>query len=633
MSYSNFKLFFGDIHGHSNLSLCGVCPGRDLRKRNLYIHSSLFKEYCRDIDIVESIDLFYEYARDKAELDFAALVDHDFSMSDEQWSIVRKKAWEWYSPGKFVTFSGYEWTSKAYGHRHVIFLKDDAPIFRCLDGISPSKAVGRSPIDLWNFLSENHIDAITIPHHPSITQFPVDWRYYNPVYDRVVEIVSIWGVFEYYGNPFKCINSHNLPRFFVQDVLNRGYRLGIIGGGDTHDCTPAGIFRRVIKIQCPEKCYISSLSDDFSRIFLHNPLGSGFTGVYASSLTRESIFKAIYDKRVYAVVGGKIRLEFSINDVLMGSELKIENPREKLILKVYAEGDYDIDRVEVVKNGKMFYRKYCKGKAVNFKLIDDEKPNRLENYYYVRIIQRNGARAWSSPIWVIYKDLYRLNVERKDRFMILSGKMYRPMRIKILFIKDDPFQGFSKSSLIKKSDVGAFFWLEKNGYEKTILKVRFKSIRPTNFRGSITLKGFKNYDVYPIGFSIKKFGSDLFTDNYKGYIEWNITPSSNIEPLDTRKIKGLDIVLESDLTRNMYAIIDVYIDGERAIGKTFLGENRIDRMPFKIPIINLRGKIVLSKNIKLKPKETFKIEKATKTCIIYPGYIDKNGFKPFLLNE
>jgi len=281
----------------------------------------------------------------------------------------------------------------------------------------------------------------------------------------------------------------------------------------------------------------------------------------------------------------------------------------------------------------MFYRKYCKGKTVNFKLIDDEKPNRLENYYYVRIIQRNGARAWSSPIWVIYRNLYRLNVERKDRFMILSGKMYRPMRIKILFIKENPLQSFNKSSLIKKSDVSAFFWLERNGYEKTILKARFKSIKPTNFRGSITLKGFKNYDVYPIGFSIKKFGSDLFTDNYKGYIEWNITPSSNIEPLDTRKIKGLDIVLESDLTRNMYAIIDVYIDGEMAIGKTFLGENRIDRMPFKIPIINLRGKIVLSKNIKLKPKETFKIEKATKTCIIYPGYINKNGFKPFLLNE
>ncbi|RLE73607.1 MAG: hypothetical protein DRJ44_08785, partial [Thermoprotei archaeon] len=56
----------------------------------------------------ESVDLFYEYARDKARLDFAALTDHDFQLSDEDWKLVRKKAWEWYSPGRFVTFSAYE---------------------------------------------------------------------------------------------------------------------------------------------------------------------------------------------------------------------------------------------------------------------------------------------------------------------------------------------------------------------------------------------------------------------------------------------------------------------------------------------------------------------------------------------
>lgn len=410
MKYSKYRLFFGDIHGHSNLSLCGVCPGRKMVDKDVYIHSRLFNEYIEDSDVIESIDTYYSYAKNVSKLDFAALTDHDFSMSDKMWYIVRRKAAEWYSPKKFVTFSAYEWTSYRYGHRNVYFLTDDKPIFRCVDGKFPGLEYGRSPIELWNFLRKINAKAITIPHHPSLTQFPVDWNYYNPTFDRLVEIVSIWGVFEYYRNPFSCITSDNLPRFFVTDALERGYILGIVGGGDTHDCRPGDKMRSIIKRNAPMDVHINPLSEYYVPYFIHNPLGSGLTAVYAKDLTRESIFDALYKRRTYATIGARIRLEFSIDDHLMGDIIRIddENYKPEIFAKVIGEGE--IDRVEIIRNGEVIYRKYGKSSTLKLKFVDEDKPQRKNNYYYLRVVQKNGARAWSSPIWLIYKNILKVDI-------------------------------------------------------------------------------------------------------------------------------------------------------------------------------------------------------------------------------
>lgn len=75
MRYSDYRLLFGDIHGHSNLSLCGVCPGRRILGKDLYIHSELVDEYKHEGDPPDTIDLFYEHARDASRFDFAALTD------------------------------------------------------------------------------------------------------------------------------------------------------------------------------------------------------------------------------------------------------------------------------------------------------------------------------------------------------------------------------------------------------------------------------------------------------------------------------------------------------------------------------------------------------------------------------
>lgn len=455
-------------------------------------------------------------------------------MSDGWWEVVKDKASEWYSPGKFVTFSAYEWTSYGYGHRNVYFLTDDKPILRCVDGKPPVSEEGRSPVDLWRFLEKVGAAAITIPHHPSLTQFPVDWDYYNPRFDRLVEIVSIWGVFEYYGNPYSCMTSNNLPRFFVVDALERGYTIGIIGGGDTHDCRPGDDRRGVVKRNYPKDGAINPLSELHLPYFVHNPLGCGLAAVYAEDTTRESIFDALYRRRAYATVGARIRLEFSINGRLMGEEVTIEDEGERPEIDVRAEGQRAIDRVEIVRNGKVIFKKYGGSPSLSLRFLDEDRPRRRSSYYYVRAVQADGGRAWSSPIWVSYENLNRFDVlyrpERREIVLRNKGKLSQ-RNVRLALLGDRPFRGRGAPAILDPLEKGTVIWLEEGPGFSVLLRLRFKSSkRPVNFRGCIKLGGVERYLVKPINFAMLKYGGDLFRDSYDDVVEWSITTCSNLTP-------------------------------------------------------------------------------------------------------
>jgi len=640
MSYSKFNLYFGDPHGHSNLSLCGVCVGRDLLSYDTYIHSTLVKEYLKrkGMKPEDTVDEFYEYARDQARLDFVALTDHDFSMTDEMWALIRKKSSDWYSPSKFVTFSAYEWTSAAYGHRNVYFLTDNGPLIRCVEyGSSPTKSRGISPKELWKRLRKSGVRAITIPHHPPITQFPIDWSYYDPEFDKVVEVVSLWGVFEYYGNPFYCLTSDNLPRRFVLDALEMGYKLGFVGGSDSHDCKPGGKIGGVIKRNAPRNYRLNSLSKSFALYFFSNPIRPYLTAVYAKDLTRESIFEAITCRRTYALMGSKARLEFSIDGHLMGEEIKVEDPSYRPTLDISVEVEADLDRIEVVKNGRVVLRKLCKGKRASLKYVDESTPSRRYNYYYVRVIQRDGSRAWSSPIWVIYDNLGKVKVkfdERRRRLTLMNVGRYELSNVKVAILEDYKVVNEEKPpTMLRHVSRGAFFWLEKKGIDIVILKARFKSDILMNFRGSIRLYGYERYFVKSINFAITKYGGDLFTDDYEGCVEWDVTPSSRLNKLDTADIKGLDIIIHSSPFKQTYAIIETFQDGEVNLEHTFLGDQQVNEVPFKVVVQKLLPSTEHDVN-RLLPhsKSEIPVTGRAKYVIIHPYEIDDFGPRARLID-
>ncbi len=345
-----FQVFFGDIHSHSGIGKGGVGCGTGTLKEN------------------------FEYARDVAGLDIYSLTDHDWQMEPEHWEDLQRTTKEYYEPGRFVTFPAFEWTSKTYGHRNVYYLEEGYPF---MDSNSQEiSETAPTPEDLWRELDRLGVEAITIPHHTCVPIFPVSLAdYYNPRYDRLVEIYSIW------GNSELCDEEMDHRGCFegltVREILNYGCKMGIIASSDSHDGHPGN--------SCgPPLSY----------------LGSGWIAVLARRLERREIWNAMKMRRCYGTTGEPIILDFRLDGHFMGEEVSVDEVDGKPRLEINIDAPTRIEQIQIIKNGEVVVRMQCYGKKERKEWIDPEYRAGEASYYYVKVVQRDREMAWSSPIWI-----------------------------------------------------------------------------------------------------------------------------------------------------------------------------------------------------------------------------------------
>jgi hypothetical protein len=335
------KLYFGDIHGHSRMS-----------------------------DGTGTPEDYYRFAREVSRLDIAALTDHaDYGtipIEGAAWERIKRAANDAHEPGRFVTFLGFEWTNWKYGHRNVYYRDGDGPIFRSIDPETDT------PQELWSLL-EPH-EAMTAAHHVGGGPIATDWSIPPGEKEFFVEVSSIHGTSEFPGGEASIY--HPVEGAFVRDALSRGYRLGIIGGGDTHDGHPG---QRSA-----------------------GALVTGLVGVYAEELTREAIWEAFKRRRVYATSGPKIILNFRAGESPMGSEVAWKKSRGPLPLALRAVCCEPIEYVEIIRNGLPVFHEQGQGVTAQYLLSDPEPPTGT-SWYYLRVKQTDGNLAWSSPVWVTFK--------------------------------------------------------------------------------------------------------------------------------------------------------------------------------------------------------------------------------------
>ena len=220
-------------------------------------------------------------------------------------------------PGRFITFAGYEWHGdrRRFGD-HNVFYFDEGPL-----------AAGTLP-ELYDHL--RRAKGIAIPHHTGyqVSQRGKDWNYHDDDLSPFAEIFSDHGSSEGCNTPFTMNRGASMgPRVSggtVQDGLARGYRLGIMASGDNHNGFP-GVW------------------------------GNGLLGVWATSLTRESLWEAWLARRVYGVTGDRIRLDFELNGHPMGSVVRSKGPAD---LRAEIVGCHALDRVELLRNDRVLHT-YC----------------------------------------------------------------------------------------------------------------------------------------------------------------------------------------------------------------------------------------------------------------------------------
>jgi hypothetical protein len=303
--HSDHRIFWGDLHNHNEVG---------------YGRGSL----ARAIEIArEHLDIFcftpHGQWFDEANTPPAVHRKHQegFERVRQAWDQVRAQMQAAYQPGSFVTFLGHEWHSSNLGDYHIIYPGPDHQISYFDDIRQLQEYVRRE-------------GAIMVPHHVAYARGSrgIAWEYFDPVASPVVEVFSEHGASETEWGAWPMVGHSMGPASTAQTIryaLEQGLIFGFTASTDDHLGYPGAY-------------------------------GEGLTGVLAESLTRESVFQALKDRRTYAVTGDRITLDFALNGAPMGSVLPGQGDRR---LRAGLRLEDEPLAVELIKNGRIWRRLLC----------------------------------------------------------------------------------------------------------------------------------------------------------------------------------------------------------------------------------------------------------------------------------
>jgi hypothetical protein len=188
-------------------------------------------------------------------------------------------------------------------------------------------------------------------------------QWHHPKVQRMIEVFS----------------EHRRSEDWMSTFLKKGRRVGIMASTDGHYGHPGYGYLKP--------------TQDWST----QEIGMAAVAVYAPERTRVSIFRALYDRHIYATSGDRIILDVQADGHVMGTEYQTTKGPTMTVL---ALGTAPIELVEIKKNSEVVHTEQPGKISVEFEWQDPDFKADHECYYYVRIVQDNGEEAISSPIWV-----------------------------------------------------------------------------------------------------------------------------------------------------------------------------------------------------------------------------------------
>lgn len=355
------QIVWGDPHVHTVLSGCHA-------------------DRCR------SLAFCFVAARHLTALDWVGAADHVSNGRCElaRWKEQVATANAYDDPPHFATLPGYEASLKggAGGDNNVYLARFPAMFVDEYEDGNVKTMCEK----LAEVLPKE--DFIIVPHHTTRTGKHgeiSDDIYPGPDWMPVVEIHSKWGTSEYRGNPNPLKEIHPGPSY-VADLLNRGLRLGFIGGTDTHTTMPSGGGN--------EPPHIDRLP--------------GMTAVTVPELSRDAVFRGIQGRQCYATSLERIYLDGSVDGEPFGQRTHQADPARPRLVQVCVAGKSDIVSIDVVRNGESVFSSNPESWSADVTFTDEDNlaSTWLESshlgrfsYYYVRVTCASGAQAWSSPVW------------------------------------------------------------------------------------------------------------------------------------------------------------------------------------------------------------------------------------------
>lgn len=339
-----YNPYFGQLHSHTSLS-----------------------------DGVGTPDEAFKYARDEAKADFVAITDHSNWFDDEknlanetitdvsqststEWKDLHKTADAYTQDGKFVAIAGFEmtWSGSTGGWGHINTF--NTPWFT---------SRSNSKMDLntyYNKLSEaDNKDSISQLNHPGKTfgDF-ADFGYYSQGADNVVDLVEA-------GNGEGLVRSSGyFPSIeYYTRALDKGWHLAPTNNQDNH-----------------KGKWVNA--------------NTARTVILADKLTKDSLYDAMRNRRVYSTEDENLRISYTVNDEQMGTILNKPTSLKAKISITDPDSTDKVGKVSIVSDG---------GAVVASNNFDSNTANwELDlpqgyKYYYVRVDEADKDIAVTAPVW------------------------------------------------------------------------------------------------------------------------------------------------------------------------------------------------------------------------------------------
>jgi hypothetical protein len=346
------------------------------------------------IDSTENIESCLRHFRDDRASNFymTSPFENQEETSAETWKLINQNVIEFDEADRFATFLGFQWAgAKAEeGLRQIVYMKDGKQLLHRKD---PKYSTLKK---IYKSFSPKEI--LSIPSFTMGKGFEYDFKNYDPDFERVVEIYNSWGSSECTkkeGNDLYITSKgkngvQECAEGSIQKALQNNCRFGFVAGG----LDDRGIY-----------------SDFFESD--QEQYAPGLTAIIASEHSKAALAEALYNRSCYATTGERIILGISLAGVPMGGETTTATKhglRVNRHLSGYVAGTANIQKIEIVRNGKVIKTFEPDGYSLNFTYDDmtplekvvitpkDKKPPFV--YYYIRVVQEDGHTAWSSPIWV-----------------------------------------------------------------------------------------------------------------------------------------------------------------------------------------------------------------------------------------
>ena len=337
-----YNLYFGQLHSHTNLSDgAGSCE-----------------------------EAFYHAANEVDNLDFLAVTDHSNAFDNDMGASVfdgsMSSKWVYgheladkYTREDFVGIYGYEMTwSNGLGHMNTY----NTAGFQ--SRTQPEFASYATALSNYYAALKSDANSLSQFNHPGTTfgNFE-DYAYYDEVIDELITIIEV-------GNGEGTIGSSGYFPSYEEytRALDLGWHVAPTNNQDNHK---------------------GHWGDS----------NTARSVVMADSLTRNNIYDAIRNRRVYATEDNDFSVYYTLDNYEMGTILAAEDVEETVHLKAVLSDPTDTGsvKVDVLVNGGIVAA--TKSVPVRESTVEFDL-NASYSYYYLRLTQADGNIAVTAPVWI-----------------------------------------------------------------------------------------------------------------------------------------------------------------------------------------------------------------------------------------